>query len=249
MTYRRMKAFTLIELLVVISIIALLIAILLPALGAARRSASNATCLSRLRGIAIAVTAYEVENKGFLPLGHGGNNAAFISEPDFTWYFSEYIEDYLDAEDSQNTDFYLCPDSTVEPGFNARRLSYSAFSGLFLNRDQILATPNKRIRASDIKRPTEIIAIGDAAQQGGNLVSGPNFTGGYVGPYTNRATADNLIDFPETLNADGLAAPDDGYHFRFRHNANETANANFLDGHAETFRIGQVQERNFSVAY
>lgn len=60
---RRPSAFTLIELLVVISIIALLIAILLPALSAARESASNVQCLSNLRGIGTAHAIYGNENK------------------------------------------------------------------------------------------------------------------------------------------------------------------------------------------
>ncbi|MEM9110187.1 MAG: prepilin-type N-terminal cleavage/methylation domain-containing protein [Planctomycetota bacterium] len=65
---RNRSAFTLIELLVVISIIALLIAILLPALGAARESARSIQCLSNLRQFAIAATSYAADENGSLPL-------------------------------------------------------------------------------------------------------------------------------------------------------------------------------------
>ncbi len=61
------RAFTLIELLVVISIIALLIGILLPALGAARRAAQSAVCLGHQRGLGQAVAAYVTDERNFLP--------------------------------------------------------------------------------------------------------------------------------------------------------------------------------------
>ena len=59
--------FTLIELLVVISIIALLVGILLPALGAARKSAQNAVCLSNERQIGLAINSYSVDNSDYVP--------------------------------------------------------------------------------------------------------------------------------------------------------------------------------------
>ena len=64
---RKRNAFTLIELLVVISIIALLIAILLPALGAARRTARNIGCKSNMRQLAIAFHAFAADHKDRLP--------------------------------------------------------------------------------------------------------------------------------------------------------------------------------------
>src|SRR5713226_10255246 len=58
------KAFTLVELLVVIGIIALLVAILLPALNQAREQARRVTCLSNVRQLTAAWLMYANEHKG-----------------------------------------------------------------------------------------------------------------------------------------------------------------------------------------
>jgi prepilin-type N-terminal cleavage/methylation domain-containing protein len=106
-----MKAFTLVELLVVIGIIALLIAILLPALQKARMQAKRTQDLSNIRQVAIACVAYAAENKGDWPLGSklgpntggwplptaGGDDLLYVNSYTFG-YFLQFMTNPLTAQ-------------------------------------------------------------------------------------------------------------------------------------------------------
>ncbi len=75
------NAFTLVELLVVIGIIAILIAVLLPALAKARDQAKTVQCMSNLRQIGVAILAYAADNKGQVVPGSVRANLANPANP------------------------------------------------------------------------------------------------------------------------------------------------------------------------
>jgi prepilin-type N-terminal cleavage/methylation domain-containing protein/prepilin-type processing-associated H-X9-DG protein len=83
MRKRQHSGFTLVELLVVIGIIAILISILIPALGKARQAAANAKCLSNLRQWCLAANVYMTQSKGTFPTGKRLMNGELGSRQDF----------------------------------------------------------------------------------------------------------------------------------------------------------------------
>lgn len=102
----RSSAFTLIELLVVIAIIALLIGILLPALGKARDTAKGAVCLTNQRQLSVALMTYATDYSGKLPTNIYGSQYRFASDGKIglRWFDDIVLGQYIDNRDDDDID-------------------------------------------------------------------------------------------------------------------------------------------------
>lgn len=249
---KRQQGFTLIELLVVISIIALLIAILLPALGAARRSARSMQCLSNERGHGIGFIGYALENKDLLPYGYYSiedppGSGSFV-QADWMITITGYMtgEQATYQNNTEAVETFACPEAALAQGTK----HYSAHPILIPTLG--FGAPDLQVRLASQKRTTEIMLTADGSQL-------PSLNGDAEANSRNIYDYDNLAD-PNQWYVKGNSDNDDPIFegpnedsaagsgtIRWRHSNNGATNMLFLDGHASTQQIGSVLKENIRI--
>jgi prepilin-type N-terminal cleavage/methylation domain-containing protein len=100
------KAFTLIELLVVIAIIAILAALLLPALARAKSKAQQTTCISNLKQVGLALVLYSDDFSGYWPVA---SDSTVVPELIWTKELQPYIRLRGDQTTGQENPVFICP--------------------------------------------------------------------------------------------------------------------------------------------
>ncbi len=226
-------AFTLVELLVVIGIIALLIAILLPALNRARMAAQAVTCASNQKQLLLGLQMYAEEHDGWYPptyplykeLTVDGFTARDVR---IAWYGQPLIGQYIgnrnpcgsafpQAQQRPSTDVVYCP--TVRPqsrGFLDTGIGYNNSRQNEINRTDPSNPSIGRVRKlGTFRSPYKVIMLVDTMSDANISFQWDRYYRGQTGGTT------------------GEENPQRGY-VAYRHNG--AANVGFADGHVEAIK-------------
>ncbi|OHB50722.1 MAG: hypothetical protein A2Y10_18675 [Planctomycetes bacterium GWF2_41_51] len=177
------KGFTLVELLVVISIIALLLAVMMPALSKAREQGRTVVCASNLKNYGLAINMYSNSNDGsscdtfwlysYKTLSKTGRDSCPGA---CRWHYDKDIPDGSLWSYLKNKDVHLCPtfrNFAQSGGLNACpnkiahnstlkfAANYSYSVNVSLTRKLPLQSPYHSLKLTNVRRPAQCLAFSE----------------------------------------------------------------------------------------
>lgn len=229
----RRSGFTLIELLVVISVVAVLVALLLPALGRARESAVAGMCGSNIRQLTIANTAYSADNgQRYVPASADflQNLDRWHGKRDFAWQAFDHergpLWSYFESQELKR-----CPafdDEDFELGFESGNGGYG-YNRVYVGVDTLDAvealTSELASKADWFGSPAQTVMFTDSA---------------FTQPAPTRLIEYSFAEPPKFGGTDA----DPSIHFRHR----GAANVAWLDGHVTAETLGFTRGNIYGVS-